>query len=157
MKPSHPGSFIRTEILEPLGLSVTRAAEILDVRRATLFELLNGSAGLSPEMALRLEKAFGVNLDMMLRMQAWYDAAEVRQSLGDQRPAVRAGFLDLYRASQGFRLRLGGGMEPAFLSSDTTQSSTEMSCCSAFSSTSLLSDIPGRRSIELAARAMPNT
>ncbi len=79
MKPPHPGSFIRTEVLESLGLSVSRAAAILGVRRATLSDLINGNAALSPEMALRLEKAFGVDLDMMLRMQAWYDATQVRQ------------------------------------------------------------------------------
>src|SRR3990172_13203216 len=79
MKPSHPGSFIRIEVLEPLGLSVSRAAEILGVRRATLSDLTNGNYALSPELALRIEKAFGTDLDIMLRMQAWYDATQVRQ------------------------------------------------------------------------------
>lgn len=79
MKPAHPGSFIRSEILEELGLSVTRAAEILDVRRATLSALLNEQASLSPEMALRLEKAFGVSMDTLLRMQAWHDSYAMRQ------------------------------------------------------------------------------
>ncbi len=79
MKPTHPGSFIRAEVLEPLGLSVSKTAEILGIRRATLSDLIYGNATLSPEMALRLEKAFGVDLDMMLRMQAWYDATQVRQ------------------------------------------------------------------------------
>ena len=78
MTPSHPGDFIRTEIIEELGLNVTRAAEILGVRRATLSDLLNGNAALSPEMALRIEKAFGVGMDMLLRMQAWYDASQMR-------------------------------------------------------------------------------
>ncbi len=78
MTPSHPGDFIRTEILEELGLSVTRAAEILGVRRATLSDLLNGKSALSPEMALRVEKAFDVGMDMLLRMQAWYDASQMR-------------------------------------------------------------------------------
>ena len=63
MRPPHPGSFIRKEILEALGLSVARAAEALGVRRATLSDLLNGKAGLSPEMAFRIEKAFGVSMD----------------------------------------------------------------------------------------------
>ncbi len=76
--PSHPGDFIRTEILEELGLSVTKAAEILGVRRATLSDLVHGHAALSPEMALRIEKAFGTPMDLMLRMQAWYDAAQMR-------------------------------------------------------------------------------
>jgi addiction module HigA family antidote len=79
MKPSHPGDFIRTEILDPLGLSVSRAATILDVRRATLSDLVNGKAALSPEMALRIEKAFDVSMDTLLRMQAWHDAYMMRQ------------------------------------------------------------------------------
>jgi len=78
MTPSHPGDFIRTEVLEDLGLSVTRAAQILGVRRATLSDLLNGHASLSPEMALRIEKAFQVSMDLLLRMQAWHDATEMR-------------------------------------------------------------------------------
>ncbi len=85
MKPPHPGSFIRTEVLEPLDLSVSKAAEILGIRRATLSDLINGKATLSPEMALRLEKAFGIDLDMMLRMQAWYDATQVRLKAGEIR------------------------------------------------------------------------
>ena len=75
MTPSHPGDFIHTEIIEELGLNVTRAAKILGVRRATLSDLLNGNAALSPEMALRIEEAFGVGMDMLLRMQVWYDAS----------------------------------------------------------------------------------
>ena len=78
MTPSHPGDFIRTEVIEELGLNVTRAADLLGVRRATLSTLLNGNASLSPEMALRIEKAFGVSMDMLLRMQAWHDATDMR-------------------------------------------------------------------------------
>ena len=78
MTPSHPGDFVRAEIIEELGLTVTKAAEILGVRRATLSNLLHGASALSPEMALRLEKAFGVSMDMLLRMQAWHDAAQMR-------------------------------------------------------------------------------
>ena len=78
MTPSHPGNFIRTEIIEELDLNVTRTAEILGVRRATLSDLLNGNAALSPEMALRIEKAFDVGMDMLLGMQAWYDASQMR-------------------------------------------------------------------------------
>ena len=78
MAPPHPGNFIRTEIIEELGLNVTKAAAILGVRRATLSALLNGNAALSPEMALRLEKAFGVGMDLLLRMQAWYDVSQMR-------------------------------------------------------------------------------
>lgn len=83
MTPSHPGDFIRTEVIEDLGLSVTNAAEILGVRRATLSDLLNGRASLSPEMALRIEKAFTVSMDMLLRMQAGYDAARMRARAGE--------------------------------------------------------------------------
>lgn len=83
MTPSHPGDFIRTEVIEELGLSVKRAAEILGVRRATLSDLLNANASLSPEMALRIEKAFDVNMDMLLRMQAWHDASRMRAREGE--------------------------------------------------------------------------
>ena len=78
MTPSHPGDFIRTEVIEGLELNVTRAAEILGVRRATLSSLLNGNAALSAEMALRIEKACDISMDMLLRMQAWYDASQMR-------------------------------------------------------------------------------
>ena len=82
MKPSHPGAFIKTEILDELGLSVTRAADVLGVRRATLSDLVNEKAALSPEMALRLEKAFHLNMDMLLQMQAWFDSTEMRKQAG---------------------------------------------------------------------------
>ena len=78
MTPSHPGAFIRLEVIEEFGLNVTAAARILGVRRATLSDLLNGNASLSPEMALRVEKAFGVSMDLLLRMQAWHDATRMR-------------------------------------------------------------------------------
>jgi addiction module HigA family antidote len=78
MAPSHPGEFIREEILKELGLSVSKAAEVLGVRRATLSDLLNGKAVLSAEMALRIEKAFDVDMEMLLRMQAWYDTHAIR-------------------------------------------------------------------------------
>jgi addiction module HigA family antidote len=76
--PPHPGDVIRTEIIEALGLSVSQAAGILKVRRATLSDLLNGKAALSPEMALRIEKAFGPDMDHLLRMQLAYDVAQQR-------------------------------------------------------------------------------
>ncbi|HVZ18329.1 MAG TPA: HigA family addiction module antitoxin [Terriglobales bacterium] len=78
MRPPHPGEFIRSEVLDELGLSVSKAAEVLDVRRATLSDLINGKAALSPEMALRIEKAFGVSMDTLLRMQAWFDTCAMR-------------------------------------------------------------------------------
>ena len=75
--PPHPGDFIRTEIIEPAGLSVTAAAAALQVSRPTLSTLLNGKASLSGNMALRIEKAFGVKMDTLLRMQA--DIAQARK------------------------------------------------------------------------------
>jgi antitoxin HigA-1 len=83
MTPPHPGEFIRDEILSELGLSVSEAANVLGVRRATLSDLVNGNAALSPEMALRVEKAFGVDMEMLLRMQAWHDAAAMRRRAGE--------------------------------------------------------------------------
>jgi addiction module HigA family antidote len=77
--PPHPGDLIRTEIIEALGLSISRAAEILKVRRATLSDLLHGKSSLTPEMALRIEKAFGPDMDHLLRMQVAYDAAKARE------------------------------------------------------------------------------
>jgi antitoxin HigA-1 len=79
MKPTHPGEFVRTEVLEPLALDVTKASRVLGVRRATLSDLVNGRASLSPEMALRIEKAFGISMDTLLRMQAWWDAVAMRE------------------------------------------------------------------------------
>jgi addiction module HigA family antidote len=77
--PPHPGDFIRTEIIAPTGLSVTAAATALGVSRPTLSSLLNGKAGLSGDMALRIEKAFGVKMDTLMRMQSAYDIAKTRQ------------------------------------------------------------------------------
>jgi addiction module HigA family antidote len=76
--PPHPGEIIREEIIKSLGLTVTDAAEILGVRRATLSDVTNGKASLTAEMALRLEKAFGVSMDLLLKIQAGYDAAQAR-------------------------------------------------------------------------------
>ena len=76
--PPHVGEVIRMEILDELGLSITQAADALRVRRATLSDLVNGKAALTAEMALRIEKAFGVSMDMLLRMQTAYDAAQMR-------------------------------------------------------------------------------
>ena len=77
--PPHPGDFIRTEIIQPAGLSVTAAAAVLQVSRPALSSLLNARAGLSGEMALRIEKAFGVKMDTLLRMQTSYDIAQARK------------------------------------------------------------------------------
>lgn len=85
MTPSHPGDFIRAEIIEELDLTITKAADILGVRRATLSNLLRCKSALSPEMAFRLEKAVGVSMDMLLRMQAWHDVAQMRAREGEIR------------------------------------------------------------------------
>lgn len=77
--PPHPGDFIRTEIVEPAGLTVTAAAAALRVSRPALSSLLNRRADLSGEMALRIEKAFGVKMDTLMRMQASYDIAQTRK------------------------------------------------------------------------------
>ena len=77
--PPHPGEFIRTEIIQPAGLTVTAAASALQVSRPALSSLLNGKASLSGDMALRIEKAFGVKMDTLMRMQASYDIAQTRR------------------------------------------------------------------------------
>lgn len=84
MKPPHPGGFVRRSVL-PDDLSVTAAAEALGVGRPALSNLLNEKASLSPEMALRIEKAFGVKMDTLLRMQARYDAWHMRKREKDVR------------------------------------------------------------------------
>ena len=76
--PPHPGDLIKTEVIEALGLNVSKAAEILKVRRATLSDLLHGKSALTPEMALHIEKAFGPHMDHLLRMQLAYDVAKAR-------------------------------------------------------------------------------
>ena len=73
-----PGLWLRSEIVDPHGLSVTETAARLHVTRQAMSALLNGHAGLSAEMAIRFEKAFGLNADTMLRMQAAYDLAKAR-------------------------------------------------------------------------------
>ncbi|MGO4885575.1 MAG: HigA family addiction module antitoxin [Bryobacteraceae bacterium] len=77
--PPHPGGLIRTQIVEALGLNVSQATRILKVRRATLPGLLHGKAALTPEMALRIEKAFGPDMHHLLRMQLAYDVAKMRK------------------------------------------------------------------------------
>lgn len=77
--PPHPGDFIRTEIFEPHGLTITAAAQALAVSRPALSNLLNERASLSGEMALRIEKAFGVKMDTLMRMQSAYDIAQTRK------------------------------------------------------------------------------
>lgn len=81
--PAHPGGFIKSEIVEALGLSVTGAAQALGVPRPTLSALFNERASLSPEMALRIEKAFGVSMDTLMRMQTSHDIARTREREDD--------------------------------------------------------------------------
>src|SRR6202142_3810240 len=95
--PPHLGDFIRPEIINPAGLSVTAAAAALKVSRPALSSLLNGKADLSGDMALRIEKALGVKMDTLMRMQSAYDIARTRQRAGQirvrripQPPEIRA-------------------------------------------------------------------
>ena len=119
-KPPHPGELIREDVISALGLTVTRAAEVLGVRRATLSDVTRGRAAVSSEMALRLEKAFGVSMDLLLKMQSGYDAAQARlrsnqikvkryqadksrisiQNNGDTRRPLVASKSSLYRGSR---------------------------------------------------------
>ena len=89
--PAHPGGFIKHEIIEPLELTVTAAAQALGVTRAALSTLLNERASLSPEMALRVEKAFGVSMDTLMRMQNSYDIAQTRKREGEIKVARFSG------------------------------------------------------------------
>lgn len=86
--PPHPGETIRDLYLEPLGLTVTEAAGGLGVTRKTLSLLVNGHAGISPEMAIRLSKGFGRSPESWLQLQMQYDLAQARQRIADA--AVRS-------------------------------------------------------------------
>lgn len=79
-QPTHPGEFVRMEVIEPLGLTVTDAAQALGVTRQAVSALLNGRASLSAEMAIRLEKAFGLKMETLLQMQTAFDIAAARQN-----------------------------------------------------------------------------
>ncbi|GLS34761.1 transcriptional regulator [Mesorhizobium tianshanense] len=81
--PPHPGSFVRSEIIEPAELSVTAAADVLGVTRPALSAFLNERSALSPDMALRIEKAFGLSMDTLMRMQGSYDIAQARKREGE--------------------------------------------------------------------------
>ena len=81
--PAHPGGFVKMEILEPLALSVTDAARALGITRAALSAFLNGRADLSADMAIRIEKAFGVSIETLMRMQASFDIAQARKRAGE--------------------------------------------------------------------------
>ena len=77
--PAHPGRIVRSACLEPLGLSVTEGAKVLGVTRQTLNNVISGKSGISPEMAIRLSKAFGSTAETWVRMQAAYDLAQARK------------------------------------------------------------------------------
>ena len=79
-KPPHPGRIVRQECIEPLGLSITEAAERLGVKRQTLNNLVNGKAGISPEMSIRLAKAFGSRPEVWLGLQMQYDLAQAEKT-----------------------------------------------------------------------------
>jgi len=81
--PPHPGLSVRHECIEPLDLSITEAADILGVTRQTLNNLVNGKSGISPEMAIRLDKAFGGGAETWLRLQMAYDLAQARKHEGE--------------------------------------------------------------------------
>ena len=82
-QPPHPGLSVRHDCLEPLGLSVTEAAKRLGVSRKQLSDVLNGHSGISPEMAIRLDKAFGGGADTWFRLQAAYDLAQAMKRAND--------------------------------------------------------------------------
>jgi addiction module HigA family antidote len=93
--PVHPGSIVRHDCLEPLGLSVTAAAKVLGVTRQALNNVVNEKSGISPEMAIRLSKAFGSTPDTWVRMQAAFDLAvalkhesKIRVNRYEPRPAA---------------------------------------------------------------------
>lgn len=77
--PVHPGKIVRYDCLEPLGLTVTEAAKALGVTRQALNNVVNEKSGISPEMAIRLSKAFGSTPEAWVRMQAAYDLAQAMQ------------------------------------------------------------------------------
>lgn len=83
--PPHPGRVVLQECIEPLGLTITEAAEGLGVTRNTLSRLINGRNGISPEMAVRLSKAFGGSAESWLRQQMNYDLAQVKRESKDIR------------------------------------------------------------------------
>ena len=76
--PPHPGSLVLHDCIQPLGVTITDAAAALGVSRFTLSELVNGKRGISPEMAVRLSKAFGGSAESWLTQQAHYDLAQLR-------------------------------------------------------------------------------
>jgi antitoxin HigA-1 len=81
--PPHPGEVLRELCIEPLELTITETAEALGVSRKTLSAILNGRAGISPEMAIRLSKAFGTSAESWLNQQMQYDLWQAEKTVGD--------------------------------------------------------------------------
>ena len=81
--PAHPGEILKDLCLEPLNLTVTEVAKMLGVARKTLSELVNGKTGMSPEMALRLSKAFKTTPEFWMNLQQQYDLWHAQQKMGD--------------------------------------------------------------------------
>jgi addiction module HigA family antidote len=92
--PPHPGLTVRHDCLEPLGLTVTEGAKVLGVTRQALNNLVNGRAGISPEMAIRLSKAFGASPEVWLRLQMAYDLAQARQKKISVQRVARSTVMD---------------------------------------------------------------
>jgi addiction module HigA family antidote len=93
-EPPHPGLSVRHDCLEPLGISITEGAMILGVTRQALNNLVNGKTGISPEMAIRLDKAFGGTAEAWLSLQTAYDLARARKkerSIAVRRYVVKNG------------------------------------------------------------------
>ena len=87
LNPPHPGPFVKTEVIEPLGLTAAAAAAVLGISRPALSTFLNGRSDLSGTMALHIEKAFGVRMDTLMRMQASFDIARTREREDDVKVA----------------------------------------------------------------------
>ena len=92
--PPHPGLTVRHDCLEPLGLTVTEGAKVLGVTRQALNNLVNGRAGISPEMAIRLSKAFGASPEVWLRLQMAYDLAQARRKKISVKRVARSTVMD---------------------------------------------------------------
>ena len=94
--PAHPGRIVKRACLEPLGLSVTAGAKALGVSRQTLTKIVNGKAGISAVMAIRLSKAFGSTAELWVRMQASYDLAQARKEESKIKVRRQHGLVELH-------------------------------------------------------------
>lgn len=105
--PCHPGSFVRRNIVEPRNLTIMGAAALLGVTRQSLSDFLNEKSGLSADMALRIEKAFGLNMETLMGMQNHYDIAKIRRRERSNQNTF-ATKTKSQPAKRGFNLRLVG-------------------------------------------------